>query len=221
MEVKEIRTKSFSGSIKLNFLGFAIAVACSGCVQTNLTSPARAGMEQLLLSTAADRAWHTVSLAPFTNKAVYVSTNYFEGYDAKYALGTARDMLSQAGARLVDEEAEADIIVEPRSGALSIDGSDSLIGIPTAGLPIPLAGNISIPEVALFKSEKQFSVAKFALLAYMRDSGEHFFSSGPMVGDAFTKYYRFLWVISYTSTDVPEKQGDFSTPTPPSQPAAQ
>lgn len=205
-------------------LALVVMVGSTGCVQTNLTAPPRAGMEQLLMSTAADRAWNTVSLDIFTNKSVFVSSNYFEAYDAKYALGTIRDALSRAGARLVASEEKADLIVEPRSGALSIDEADSIIGIPTTGLPIPLAGNIEIPEIALFKSEKQFSVAKFAILAYSKDSGEHYYSSGPLVGDAFTKYYRLLWVISYTSTDIPEKQrksrqqGEFSSPPPPNRP---
>lgn len=177
----------------------------TGCLQTKLTEPSRSAVEQLLLSTAADRAAEAVPLERFANQKVYFTSNYFEGYDAKYALGTLRDALSQAGAKLVDTKDEADVVVEARSGAMSIDSSSSLLGLPTTAVPIPLTGTFSTPEIALLKSEKQYSIAKLALLAYSPKTGEHFFSSGPMVGKSHNHYYQIFWVIKYTSTDIPEK----------------
>jgi|SRR5665213_866623 len=96
-----------------------------------------------------------------------------------------------------------------------------LIGLPSTGLPIPLAGVLSIPEIALYKSQKQFSLAKISLLAYSTHSGSHLFSSGPLVGKAYSKYYKFLGFITYTRTDLPEKERakrhrrSESPPTPP------
>jgi hypothetical protein len=72
-------------------------------------------------------------------------------------------------------------------------------------VPVPLAGTVSIPELALYKSQKQFSLAKFALLAYETHSGKHFYSSGPMIGKAYNHYYRFIGFIACTSTDIPAK----------------
>lgn len=182
-----------------------VAAGCSGCLQTNMTEPPRSAMEQLLLSTAADRALDHADLSALANRRVFVDTNYFESYDSAYALGTVRDALNRSGALLVRNITNADVVVEPRSGALSIDRADSLIGIPTTAIPIPLAGTLPIPEVALYKSQKQYSTAKIALLAYENPSGRHVYSSGSLVGRALTKYYKFLGFISYTSTDVPEK----------------
>ena len=88
----------------------------------------------------------------------------------------------------------ADIIVEARAGALSIDSSDSLIGIPNTGLPIPLAGTVSIPELAFYKAEKQFAYAKIALLAFANQSRTHIFSSGPLAGNSYNKYHKLLFV---------------------------
>jgi hypothetical protein len=192
----------------IRVIGFLalVALCCNGCLQTNMTEPQRSAAEQLLLSTVADRAAQTVSLNSFANKKVYFSTNYFEGYDAKYAFGTVRDAFSRAGALLVNDENDAEIVVEARNGALSIDRADSLLGIPSTAVPVGFAGAISIPEIALYKSNKQYSLAKFALLAYSKDSGKHYFSSGPMIGRAHLYYYKFLGFISYTSTDVPEKK---------------
>lgn len=183
------------------FLGLVV----TGCVQTKITEPSRSAVEQLLLSTAADRATATVHLDQFRGKRVHFSTNYFEAYDAKYALGSLREALSRSGALLVEELSEADVVIEARSAALSIDSVNSILGIPSTVVPIPVAGTFSLPEVALMKSQKQDSMAKFALLAFSPKSGEHVFSSGPMLGRAKNHYYQFLWIIKFTKTDLPER----------------
>jgi hypothetical protein len=203
------------------FAGLA-ALWVSGCAQTNLTNPARSATEQLLLSTAADRAMQATNLSIFDGKAVYLDATYFDSYDSKNALGTIRDALSRAGARMAASPTNSDIIVEARSGALSIDEADSLIGLPSTGLPIPLAGVLNIPEIALYKSQKQYSYAKFALLAYDAKSRAHYFSSGSMLGRSHNYYYKFLGFITYTSTDVPEKKKPKhhrKSESPPPQPA--
>jgi hypothetical protein len=183
----------------------ALILGLTGCIQTNMTNPKRSATEQLLLSTATDRAIKTVDLGTFNGKLVYVSTNYFQGYDSANALGEIRDALSSAGARLTLSVSNCEYIVEPRSGANSIDYASTLIGLPSTAAPT-IAGSVALPEIALYKSQKQFSLAKFALLAYGRQNGEHFYSSGPMVGRAYNKYFALLGFITWTKTDLPEKQ---------------
>lgn len=183
----------------------ALLLLAGGCTQTILTAPARSATEQLLLSTAADRAIASTNLSMFDGKKVFVDGAYFDSYDGKYALGAIRDALSEAGALLMTNAAHSDIIIEPRSGALSIDAADTLIGVPSSGVPVPLAGTVSIPELALFKSEKQFSLAKFALLAYDTHDGSHFYSSGPLIGKAYNHYYKVIGFITFTSSDIPNK----------------
>jgi hypothetical protein len=190
-------------------LGATAAVAAllagGGCAQTTLTAPQRSATEQLLLSTAAERAILSTNLSMFNGKKVFVDGSFFDSYDSKYAIGTIRDALSRSGAMLVSNVTNSDIIVEARSGALSIDAAETLIGVPSAGVPVPLAGAVSIPELALFKSQKQFSLAKLALLAYETHGGKHVYSSGPMIGKAYNHYYRIIGFITYTSTDIPAK----------------
>lgn len=185
-------------------LAFA-ALWLGGCVTNNTTAPARSATEQLLLSTATDRALRSANLAVLANRKVFLDATYFDSYDSKYVLGTIRDALSRAGALLQGDVKSSDIIVEARSGALSIDGSDLLFGIPNMGVPIPLAGAVQIPEVAFYKSDKQRSTAKIALLAFARESGSHIYSSGPLDGKSYDKHYKILFV-SWIRTDVPEKQ---------------
>ena len=181
------------------------ALAGGGCASYKLTNPPRSATEQLLLSTAADRALASADLTMFANQKVFLDTTYFDSYDSKYALGEIRDALSRAGALLEPDAKDADIIIEARAGALSTDSSDSLIGVPNTGLPIPLAGTVSIPELAFYKAEKQFAYAKIALLAYANQSRAHIFSSGPLDGKSYNKYHKVLFV-SWVFADIPEKQ---------------
>ena len=194
----------------VSYLPLAVLVAgaffLSGCAEASMTNPPRSATEQLLLSTAADRAIATASLPLFSGKKVFLDATYYDSYDSKYVLGAIRDALSRAGALLYNSESNCDLIIEARSGADSIDSSESLVGIPQTGVPIPLAGTIAIPEIALYKSTRQYSIAKLALFAYSPATHEHYFSSGPMVGKAYNKYYKFLGIIQWTGTDIPEKQ---------------
>jgi hypothetical protein len=189
---------------QMAFFVFA-ALVLDGCVTNNTTTPARSATEQLLLSTATDRALRSANLAVLANRKVFLDATYFDSYDSKYVLGTIRDALSRAGALLQESETNSDVIVEARSGALSIDSSDLLFGIPNMGMPIPLAGVVQIPEVAFYKSDKQHSTAKIALLAFARESGAHVYSSGPLDGKSYDKHYKVLF-LSWIHTDVPEKQ---------------
>jgi hypothetical protein len=71
---------------------------------------------------------------------------------------------------------------------------------------VPLAGAVSIPELAFYKSEKQFSLAKLALLAYETRGGKYVYSSGPMIGKAYNHHYSVIGFITFTTSDIPAKQ---------------
>ena len=185
---------------------FLLLLVVGGCLQTRVSEPPRTAVEQLLISTAADRSLQAVEWHLFDDKRVFVETNYFESYDRAYVLGSIRNLLSIHGALLATNVNDADIIIEPRSGALSTDSSSSLLGMPSLPVPIPLTGTFNSPEISLLKSDKLFSTAKIALFAYDQKSRKHIYSSGPMVGKASHKYFKFLGYLSITRTDLPEKK---------------
>ena len=185
---------------------FLLLCVAGGCLQTRVSEPPRTAVEQLLISTAADRSLQLAEWHMFDGKRVFVDTNYFESYDRAYVLGSVRNLLSIHGALLATNAHDAEIIIEPRSGALSTDSSSSLLGMPSLPVPIPLAGTFESPEVSFFKSDKLLSTAKVALFAYDQKSRKHIYSSGPLVGKASHKYYKFLGYLSITRTDLPEKK---------------
>ena len=198
----------FSPVVKKGFL-LGLCILLTGCAQTRVTEPPRAAVEQLLLGTAADRALAQEDFAVFNRMKVYVDERYFEAYDEEYVLSAIRNALSSAGALLVANMNDAEVIIEARSGALATDASSSLLGVPSVPVPIPLAGTVVTPEIALYRSEKQFSTAKIALFGYWKESREHLHSSGNLVGTARHNYFTFLGYIKYTDTTLPEKRTGF------------
>jgi hypothetical protein len=117
---------------------------------------------------------------------------------------------------LAKTDDKADVIVETRSSVLSMDVSDFLVGVPTMTVPIPFAGPLQTPEIALFKSHRSDSVAKVALYAREQASGHYIESAGPMLGRAYLHLYKVLFV-SWRRTDVPELPGHGNKRRRPSQ----
>jgi hypothetical protein len=104
----------------LSALAALTLLGTSGCTTMRQTDPARTATEQLLLSTAADRAVEYVTLAQFANKKVFLDTAYFDSYDSKYAIGAIRDALSRAGALLMAD-----------SNPLFVNSSQPQLGLST------------------------------------------------------------------------------------------
>ena len=180
-----------------------LALVCVGCKTVRETTPARTATEQLLLGTAAEHATEDRFFQWLAGKKVFVEDKYFEAYDKGNAISLIRERISSSGAFLVKTDDKADTIVEIRSPALSMDNSSMLVGLPAMTLPIPLAGPVSTPELALYKDSKADSVAKFGLFAYERESGKHVETADPMLGQSYLHNYKVLF-ISWKRTDVPE-----------------
>jgi hypothetical protein len=112
-------------------VGIFLLLTLAGCTQAVESNPPRTATEQMLISTAADRAAEKLALALPKGTSVFVDASNFDGTDAKYAIGSIRAQLLKQGIRLVEDKKKAHTIVEVRSGALSTDKSQTLVGIPS------------------------------------------------------------------------------------------
>ncbi len=182
------------------------ALLAAGCVVTRQSEPKRTAVEQLLLSNAADDALSEIDLSSLNGKAVHLEEKYFDSEDKMYVLGAIRELISAAGGKLAAKPEDAEVIVEARSGALSIDSGSSLVGIPEMPVPIPLSGTVVSPEVPFYKADRQFGVARIALLAYDAKNRQHLLSTGAKPGYSHHHYFRILGFIKWTSTSLPEKK---------------
>lgn len=154
--------------------GVFLLGACSSMKQS---SPSRTASEQLLISQAADSAAEQLLLKLQPDRIAYLDTANFEGTDSKYAVSAIKVALMRQGIHFVDDKTKADTIIEIRSGALSIDQSETVVGTPATNLSV-----INVPEVSVFKSQLNEGVAKFAAFAYDAKSGELLTSAGPVYG---------------------------------------
>ena len=183
------------------------AVGLAGCNTERNTDPARAAKEELIISQAIDRMVERLQVSIPQGTKVFVDNTYFEGTDSKYAEGAIREHLLKAGARLVADRKDAEMVVETRSGAESIDNNEFLIGVPQTPIPIPLTGVVTIPEIALFKRDRRQGVAKAAITVYDAKTGEYRTASGAQYGYSRSTDWTILLLISWSNNDtIPDGQ---------------
>ena len=188
----------------------AAAALLAACSTAKESSPPRTATEQLMLSTAADRAAERIAeqVARDMPKGakLFVDAANFEGVDGKYAIATIRDRLLRRGGALAKDRDSADLVVEIRAGALSMDDKQTLVGIPKFDVPVPLAGPVSFPEIALFKKRQRTGIAQFGATGYGAEDGRYVASTGPQYGLSRETEWVVLLFISWTTDDyMPEE----------------
>jgi hypothetical protein len=194
--------------VSLHRLARLLPLAAAGfllgaCTTERASVPVRTATEQLLISTAADRAASTLSLQVPTGTKVYVDRQYFQGYDDGYALNAIRSQFLRQGMDVVDDRAKADAIVEVASGALSTDEKSLLIGIPALQVPaLPVGTSVSVPEIALFKTSQDKGVAKFAATGYDAKTGKLIATTDPQYGFSHQTNHTIFLFFSWQTGDL-------------------
>lgn len=140
---------------------------CLGCATTKTSNTARTATEQLLLSNAVDQSLNKVDFSGMYGRNVFVDPTYLDGVDKQYVLASLRHHLLYNGVQLATAADKADVILEPRSGGIGTDTTESYYGIPGISLP---GGVFSLPEIKLVTRTNQNATAKIGLAAY--DSGK-------------------------------------------------
>lgn len=185
-----------------------LALTLGGCSTDRLTEPPQTATEELLVSTAIDHAVEQLKPELPPAAKVFVDPQYLDtgGPDAallpRYTIAAIRDRLLQQGELLVDDKKTADIVVEPRSGAESVDHHSFLIGLPAIPVPVPLSGTVTLPEIDLYKRDRQAGVAKLALTAYLEKTGGFAASTGTAYGVSQHTYKTILLFFSSTESDL-------------------
>jgi hypothetical protein len=177
------------GTRILRALGLVLVVSAGGCGSTKMSNTPRTGTEQLLLTNAWDDALRKVDFRPLTGVPVYFDTQYLTAIDQGWAVSSIRQALLAQGVLLRTKPEQAQWIVEARVGAYGTDDYNLLIGIPQTTMPVAVAGlpTGTIPEIPLAKRTEQQAVAKLALYAYDRASGQVTWNSGTSLATSYAK----------------------------------
>jgi len=147
-------------------------------------------MEQLLLSTAVDKALKKLDLPMLKDQKVYLDFKNLKGTDVEYLQVALRAKVAQDGSFLVDDAKDADYVMEVASGALAMEDRSNLVGMPS--LPIPQSP-VPTPEMPLFKSIEQTAILK--MLIFVHQNGkfvacDQYFARGDR-DESFLLWYRF------------------------------
>jgi hypothetical protein len=186
-----------------------LPVIAGGCVTDRQTDTPRTATEELLVSDAADRAVQAVMTSMPRDNKVFLDTTNFDATDGKYAIAAIREALLRRDNSLVDKKSDAASVVEVRSGALATNDHELLIGIPSFSVPVPLAGPITTPKLALYDKATQLGVAKIAVVATNAKTGALIGASAPQYGYAHSSKHIVLLVFGWSSNDlIPQERRD-------------
>ena len=178
-----------------------------GCTTIRVTDPPETADMEFLMTGAAEDAINKLATDALRDRLVYVDTSWLipstqaTGPDASlenalsrqpslqhlFMVGELRAKLLKSGVRLVSRD-RAQVVLEVRSGALSVNHLEFLLGLPASLIPSSATGglsqglNLNTPELSVLKSTKQYGWASVAIVAYWADSGELVAISGPFVG---------------------------------------
>jgi hypothetical protein len=166
-----------------------LLIGASGCGTFKTTGTTRSGTEQLLLTNAWDSALQKVDFRPLTGVPVYLDTTNVTAVDQGWVVSSLRQRMLADGVLLRAKADQAQWIVEARVGAYGTDDYNWLIGISQTTVPQTITGMPAgtIPELPLIKKSNQLGVAKLALFAYDRASGQIVWSSGTMLATSSAK----------------------------------
>ena len=171
-------------------LAWAILIPLgAGCGSTKVTGTARTGTEQLLLTNAWDKALQKVDFRAMTGVPVFLDTSNVTAVDQGWVVSSLREAMLTQGVLIREKREQAQFIVEGRVGAYGTNDDNFLVGIPQTMIPPTVTGvpTGAIPEIPLVKRSRQQAVAKLALFAYDRASGQLVWQSGTMLDKADTK----------------------------------
>ena len=187
MDVQNHRFRDYRPSCRLRcatgwLWGMLLVLGFVGCGTTRSSDTSRTATEQLLISDAIDRAVVALNIHQLSGQAIFFDDQYLhESVDSGYLISSIRQHLLASGCVLKDERADADFVVEGRSGAIGTNRHDLLFGIPSTNVPqiFPLQGiPAAIPEIPIAKRRDQRGVAKIAMFAYHRETGRPVWQSG-------------------------------------------
>lgn len=179
----------------LSFVGTLLCIL-TGCGTTNTYTVT----EQLLLSDAVDKAVAEINFSDLENRTVFLDSSKVTPskqlgiVNTDYLIGSLRQQLIAAGCLLQEDKNQADVILEPRVGALGTESQIVTFGIPKSQ-ELSTAASIfanapivpTVPEIAFGKNTLQYGAAKISLFAYERETKEPIWQSGSRVAKSNAK----------------------------------
>jgi len=161
---------------KTYWLLAASCLSIAGCATIKESDTARTGVEQLLISSAADKALDKIDFRPIANAKVYVEEKYLDCVDKNYVLVALHQHLLKQNCTLADKADDADVVLEIGSGGVGTDRNELFVGTPQ--IPLPPPSPISVPKMAFYSRIRAIGTAKLSVVAYDAKSKHAVIHSG-------------------------------------------
>jgi hypothetical protein len=193
-----------SPNYSFRFAAFAlISAGLCGCATIKQSDTARTGIEQLLISSAADKALDKFDLRPIAGAKVFVDTQFLDCTDKNYVLVALHERLLANHCTLVAKADDSDVVVEVGSGGVGTDRDDLFVGFP--GMATPLPAPVAIPRIALYERTKAMGTAKIAIIAYDTKTKQPVINSGYALARADHRNWQVLGLGSQQSGSVQQE----------------
>jgi len=177
----------------------------TGCGIVHDTLPARAAMEQLIISTAADRAVAELPTEGFADRDVFLDGTNLDAYDKPYVVQAIRRAIISAGGRMAADRAASQVVLEVASGGLSLNKRDYLLGVPSIALAGTGTDAFRTPELPIFKMLFYRGKAKLIFCAVDPTTGAQLFELPTCYGKSTTNFWWLLLFGPNQWSDLPEE----------------
>ena len=187
---------------------FALAVlALAGCASVRETLPSRSAAEEQLIAHAAEKVAGALELTLPAGARVFVDSAAVPAPDAAYLASAVRARILARGSGLTADRPSADIVLELRAGALSIDQVDKVVGIPSMNIPWADGHTVTIPELSAYSTHTRTGSAELSAFAYDAHTGKLIAAtSAPLIGEERVTVRKLLATVSWGKIDLAPKR---------------
>lgn len=163
-----------------------------GCATLKESDTSRTGLEQLLISSAADRALDRVNFQPISGAKVFVEAKLLDCVDKNYVILALEQRLMRNQCTLVEKAEDSDVTVAVASGGVGTDRQDLFVGVPE--IPLAPPSPVMIPKLTIFNRTRAMGTAKLAVVAYESKSRRPIINEGYSLARADHKNWNILGV---------------------------
>jgi len=177
----------------------ALIHVASGCAFSTRVQTPRSSWEQLLATTAIDRALMQLEWPDVDGKSVWVEVGPpGDVLDDLYLQRSIEVVLANRGARIARNVEKAEYVLSCLVGAIGLDISGRFMGLQgSQGGFIPF----TIPELALYKNTLRKGFAKTEIFLVDTESKKIIHHSGPVEGAAYRRSKTYFFVIETRKSD--------------------
>jgi hypothetical protein len=177
----------------------ALLHLASGCAFSTRVETPRSSWEQILATTAIDRALEQLEWPEVDGKSVFVEIGPpGDVLDDLYLQRRIEVSLADRGAQIVRNAEAAEYVLSCLVGAIGLDISGRFMGLMgSQGGFIPF----TIPELALYKNTLRKGFAKTEIRLVERETDKVVHHSGPVEGSTYRRSRIFFFVFVTHKSD--------------------